>query len=871
MFKSGFLNCLRVNFWGIISAIFASITFAFVIFPFLMNLKFVNTFFNALLFNSSNMKLIIGLSLILQLVFIAFREKVWRFIEKYFDSIKKGFVSLEPIISIIIFIILSTGLIKLFETQYNTVLLVIGKCLLLFLLNLCVALIIWSTRNLIDQLSSKVSSNQSPIQINEQSKNILTDNPIVSPSEDSLDRKKFVEDIYEEIVNFPSDSSFVFGLYGGWGEGKTSFLNLLKQKFENNDNFLMFDFDPWYFKDKESTLKAFYNGLEHTFSEKFVLPGFSKAVKKYLHYISFGTNVGISLSLSNANESAEEMKQRIESYLEKTNKKLLVVIDDIDRLQANEILQIFSMVKCNADLKNSIFVLSFDPLVIEKLLQKDLNSDRQYLEKIVQMPINLPAIPSENISNFLINNINELFKRINIPDDKKENFYNEFLPTYSAYISKIFRTLRHVKRYINGLSATLPAIKSEVNLNDFFILEAIRVFYPSIYNDIWNNRRFYIRVGWEEDPTQLINKKEEINSAIKEHIESTLKEAVGEDKKQGEILLELLKILFPVKVKNAFEQGNKDYTYYMDTFRAGQRLTHPECFIKYFMLKVPPSELSDERIEEIINTWNTSKEEEKDKNIEGIFFTLQKSKALKEFFSKLRIFMNKIDKDLAVRIIRAIYSNADKFSKEGTKDFLDSEYYKALFLSLWLVNDKIDKGEIQSMLEEIINLTSSIPFAVEVVLRCNKERNGSLYNIYESIDFEKLVDVISGRLKKHFIDEKRDIFTELPEESDWAIVLYQWGSDWMAFKGKNKDAVSSYIVSLVKGNPKKFAKFLIHQRRRTQNDTMAFDLNEFSQVYNIKEIANLAEKFKSNSDLSDEEKKVLEQFLELYRSKPPAS
>ena len=176
------------------------------------------------------------------------------------------------------------------------------------------------------------------------------------------------------------------------------------------------------------------------------------------------------------------------------------------------------------------------------------------------------------------------------------------------------------------------------------------------------------------------------------------------------------------------------------------------------------------------------------------------------------------------------------------------------------------------MLEEIINLTPSIPFAVEVVLLCKKEGNGSLYyNIYESIDFEELVDVISGRLKKHFIDEKRDIFIELPEERDWAFVLYQWASDWTTFKDKNKNIVNNYLVSLIKDNPKKLAKFLMSLRRRNPNNEMVFVLNEFAKVYNLGEFANLAEKFKNNSELPDEEKKVLEQFLELYRSKPPAS
>jgi predicted KAP-like P-loop ATPase len=726
--------------------------------------------------------------------------------------------------------------------------------------------------NLIGCFSSQFSSNQSPIQINEQSENVLIDDPIVDSNEDLLDRGKFVEDIYKEIVSFPFDNSFVFGLFGGWGEGKTSVLNLLKKKFKERDDFLVFDFNPWYFKDKESILKAFYNGLERTLSNKFVLPlEFSRTVNKYLHFISFGTNVGLGIDFSNKNESAEEMKQRIGSYLKKAKIKVLVVIDDIDRLQPDEVIQVFSLVKCNADLKNTIFVLSFDPLVIERLLQKEFNSDKQYIEKIIQMPINLPAIPRESIGNFLINEINELLKRMSISDDKKKNFYErEFLPTYRTYISKLFRTLRHAKRYINGLSATLPSIKSEVNLNDFLILEVIRIFYPFVYNDIWNNRRFYIDVGLEEDLLQLFRKKEIVNSEVKNHVESVLKEAVGEDKEQYDVLLELLKKLFPVKIKNAFGQGNENFANMMNTFRKEQRITHLECFDKYFMLKVPPSELSDELIEKIINTWSASKE--KDKSIREILFMFQEGKALEEFFEKLRIFEDKISEDLTIHIIKVIYSNADKFSKEMTGYSRNSEYYVALLTLLSLINDKIDKDKIQSILEEIINLTPSIPFAVGVVWLCKKEKTGPFYNVYESIDFDKLVDVISRRLKKYFIDEKRDIFVELPEEREWGFIMYQWASDWMSFKNKNKDIVNKYILSLVKDNPTELVKFIMGLRQKNPNDQMVFALKEFENVYNLEEFARLAEFFKNSPELNDEEKGILEEFLEsYYKSRPPAS
>jgi hypothetical protein len=406
MSKKRFIEYLRVNFWGIASSIFVAFAFVSVILPFLANLRSINTFLNTLLVNSNNIKLIIGISSILQLIFISFGGKSRVFIQKYFRSMKKGIIGIDPIFLITIFVILSIVLIKFLETQYNIFLLVTWKCLLFFMGNLVCAFLIWELRNLIGWLSFQFNTVSNRMYTGKQpAECVLTDNPITSPSEDLLDRKKLVEDVYKGIVNLPSGGSFVFGLYGGWGEGKTSFLNLLKQKFKDSDNFLIFDFNPWYFKDKEITTRAFYDGLERTLNKKFILPGFSKAVEKYLRYISFGTNVGIGFRLNNINKTIEEMKQKIESYLEKANMKFLIVIDDIDRLQSDEVLQIFSLVKCSADLKNTFFVLSFDPVIIEKLLQKDLNSGRQYLEKIVQMPINLPAVPSETIANFLIENI----------------------------------------------------------------------------------------------------------------------------------------------------------------------------------------------------------------------------------------------------------------------------------------------------------------------------------------------------------------------------------------------------------------------------------------------------------------------------------
>jgi hypothetical protein len=143
----------------------------------------------------------------------------------------------------------------------------------------------------------------------------------------------------------------------------------------------------------------------------------------------------------------------------------------------------------------------------------------------------------------------------------------------------------------------------------------------------------------------------------------------------------------------------------------------------------------------------------------------------------------------------------------------------------------------------------------------------SLYNIYGSIKMEELQNKAAVRLKEYFVDEKRDIFEELPEKNDSAFVLYQWATNWMTFVGDNNKIVESYVFSLIKDDVKKFIKFLIQQRQQVGPDTGAFNLEELARLYDLTEFQKLAEKFKDDVSLSRDEKGVVELFLKQYNDK----
>jgi hypothetical protein len=132
-------------------------------------------------------------------------------------------------------------------------------------------------------------------------------------------------------------------------------------------------------------------------------------------------------------------------------------------------------------------------------------------------------------------------------------------------------------------------VLDEVCLNDFFLLEILRVFANRIYQDIWDKPHYYLP-GWTTKSMlsspfglEFDDKQKDLRrEAIRKHVQDLLENETHKDN-----LLKILKELFPARVSDAFGR----FASYGDAaaarFRAEKRLTHPESFDKYFLLSVP--------------------------------------------------------------------------------------------------------------------------------------------------------------------------------------------------------------------------------------------------------------------------------------------
>lgn len=699
------------------------------------------------------------------------------------------------------------------------------------------------------------------------------DDPITDDSQDLLGRKTFADKLYEQIVSLPFPNSFVFGLQGGWGEGKTSVLNLLHRRLESNPFVISVAFNPWYFATEAALIQSFYERIERSLQTKYILPELRPILRRYQALLTLGLrSLGFGLEFR-VRDDVDELRSQLESSISRTGCRLVVLIDDIDRLHPPELLTVFKLARLSARLQNTVFLLSFDPVVITQALQNEAVVDSAFLEKIVQKPVPLPPAEQRDIDRFLLfsdsdapgahrSAIDRLLDELSVDHSRRQKFDEKFVHFYRANLRRLFRTIRQAKRYLNGLRSTLPSVVGEVDLYDFFLLEALRDFFPAVYRDIWGNPWIYVP-PWSLDsfliaPFGLTANADEKYRRIREHIERLIK-----DEPAADVVREILEEIFFVEVKNALGRSRTDHSAVGSRYRAEKRLTHPECFPKYFFLRIPSGELADQFVEDIIANWNQTPVAGAEAVVADALTKYREAGQLLALFDKLNIFVNLFSSDHVRMVVRALYRSVPEFSRDGM-DPWDTEYGRSEGFLLRLIEQRAESGDIDSLLEEVVREVSVLPYAVLVVMSCHRERGGSLFRIYDHINIGTLRALAAERLCGHYVRGERDIFEELPER-DWGFVLYQWGTDWMTLSGESRLIAREYVMSLIDRRPEHLGKLLRHFTEKLfPREGLRFRFDEFCQVYDPSAVADRLQRYGERALTGPEEKQAADLFLQEY-------
>lgn len=438
-----------------------------------------------------------------------------------------------------------------------------------------------------------------------------SDKPIFEKEDDFLYRTKFSINLAKAMLSYQNTDSLVIGLYGKWGSGKSSVSNLIIEELKNNeyDDYdkipIIINFNPWNFSDQNQLLSQLFNSLAQAMeyesfdetrkksakilrsAEKIakvaghlpVVSEVSKLVypllKDYADFLSPDDKKALDL---------QKTKKEIIKHLKKIKCKVLIFIDDIDRLNRTEIRQIFQAVKSLGDFPNTIYFLMFDKdVVIESLSGVQAGNGEDYLNKIVQIPITLPEPNHYEVLNTLTARLYVL--TAGCPEYRQDLKYD--LVVFDKCVKPFIKNIRDINRLMNTFEFKYYLIKNEVNISDLLAITAFEIFIPEVHKWIGNNRALLLGESLK------IQRNDE-NNLSKEDFIGRITTLCGEY--TPETILDGLCELFPNikrRIMRKSELLNDSYS----NLLLKQRLASPKKFEYYFSLSLKEDEMPYEEIE----------------------------------------------------------------------------------------------------------------------------------------------------------------------------------------------------------------------------------------------------------------------------------
>lgn len=440
----------------------------------------------------------------------------------------------------------------------------------------------------------------------------LIDFPINDSSEDIYKRSEFAELLAEKIqseLKNKNAGAIAIGINGPWGSGKTSFSNLINEKL-NSENRIIIHFNPWR---SASPAKIIEDYFELLISE--LEQWDSKLSKDVSSYATTLTKIDENLitksveaitdyifSSPNKNESYD----KINNAIARLKKQIIIFIDDLDRLDMNETIEVLRLIRNTANFNSVVYIVSYDKgYVLEAVKKFNPYNYRSFLEKIFQFEFLLPgfdnAITRNRLKGLLTDSLNSQYHPF-------INSAVDFAGLSGKNItSKVLRNNRDVLRFSNSLLFEIKNVISEVNFIDFYLIQLLKLKFTSIYNlladhfeiyFIQENGLFRLRTLSEKDVSEQVlstirllksqnqnNESQEKTTLFELYIKSNISENYTELEK--DTILEIVDLLLKEKDLRV-DSASKDY----------KSFVFSKNFNIYFNIKVLESNFTAKEFEE---------------------------------------------------------------------------------------------------------------------------------------------------------------------------------------------------------------------------------------------------------------------------------
>lgn len=337
------------------------------------------------------------------------------------------------------------------------------------------------------------------------------DRPIQSEDEDRFGFAALADRIADSLTTQAADKGFVFGLEGKWGSGKSSLLALVLKRLRGMEaaKVASVEFRPWLIGDRDQLLAALFEdlakaiaGLEYgsgdaTSTTQIAAKSVAEQVKSFARHLGpVGKLAGVAglfvpgasmvgdviekLAAAAADQAdgptLVAQKEKLSDALLKLDCRIVVAIDDVDRLEPREVAELLRLVRSVADFPNVSYLLCYDARALVRAIETGTGvaSGAAYLEKIVQTEVAVPRPESFALRRWFST---ELQSFASCPAERA-GYLQQVIDETGG---RVLENPRAVVRVLDSLRVYWPSLEGRVDLADLVWLRMIAVGSPNFY------------------------------------------------------------------------------------------------------------------------------------------------------------------------------------------------------------------------------------------------------------------------------------------------------------------------------------------------------------------------------------------------------
>lgn len=638
--------------------------------------------------------------------------------------------------------------------------------------------------------------------------------PIRIAAQDRLRRADFAGRIASVLSELSLREGSVFAIRGGWGFGKSSLKNLVTERLdaqESGSDWL--DFNPWQWGDGDSIARALFGQIADRLGGEYsaaasvradalrrysaILTGAAGPLKETggsaqlistvlanTSIIAMASAIGFDLPTAakaatalavlsvailvagrilahlgrdRTSEPLDKVRRALEKSLRELDRPLVVFVDDIDRLEPEQIRMLLRQVKVNANLPNIVFVLLFQPSIVESALDPIAGGDgRAFLEKVVQANFDLPAVPTSVVHRIFGEELSALAGAYATEE-------NGFVQTHwgNVFVGCIqprLRNLRDASRLISSIAVHLPlhvvGNTFEVNIIDFFALETLRVFEPNLHEALFGKRDLLLQSSRFRG-----DGRSDRDRAAAEGILNVVPE---EHRDWAKVTL---MELFP-PVEWAFGGTNYGDDWHL-TWLAAKRVCSSRFFPRYFELQTTFGELSESGFVNFLAA--TANEDQ----LMTAIADIETNGLLPSLVARFDESVDRLPVENATVLLPAMFEIGQKLAASGEADPFSSPWVSAWRSTSWFLKRIPAEARAKLALDALKRSGALSVAAILIHLNDPKDRKEGTQD-----DFDPALDIQTVELMKaEWLRQMRIRAAEpgrLVAEPDLVSLLYRW-------------------------------------------------------------------------------------------------